>query len=114
MQVNEVHPHQNLPFLYVFMDPAFVTGHNQVGTSPNCSHNVGSIKLFEISLYDESFRIPFGEAKGPSPVPEKQPCTIIPLYQSLHLTETTTCREHSRESSCTVLYIFAFHTLHCT
>jgi len=38
---------------------------------------VGSMKLFKMSWYAESLRVPFTGTKGSSPTPEKQPHTII-------------------------------------
>ena len=75
--------------IHVFMDLALCTGAhscwNRKGRSPNCSHKVGSMELSNISWYAEAFRVPFTGTKGPSPAPEKQPHTIIPLHQTLHL-----------------------------
>ena len=68
--------------IHVFMDFALCTGAqscwNRKGPSPNCSHKVGSMELSKISWYAEAFRVPFTGTKGPRPVPEKQPHTIIP------------------------------------
>ena len=51
---------------------------NRKGSSPKCSHKVGSMELSNISWYAEAFRVPFLGSKGPSPAAEKQPHTIIP------------------------------------
>ena len=133
--------------IHVFMDLALCTGAqscwNRKGPSPNCSHKVGSMELSNISWYAEAFRVPFTGTKGPSPAPEEQPHTIIPLHQTLHLAQcsqtstvllaTTKPRlihqiarwrsalRHSREcvstaleSSGSVLYTTASDALHCT
>ena len=100
------------------------------------------MELFNISWYAEAFRVHFTGTKGPSPAPEEQPHTIIPLHQTLHLAQcsqtntvllaTTKPRLvhqiarwrsaicHSREgvstaqeSSGGVLYTTASHALHC-
>ena len=76
--------HIQLTNLYghVFMDLVLCTGAqscwNRKGSSPNCFHKVGSIKLSKNSWYAEAFRVPITGTKGPSPAPEKQPHTIIP------------------------------------
>ena len=77
---------------HVFMNLALCTGAqscwNRKGPSPNCSHRVGSMELSNISSwYAEIFRVPFTGTKGPSPAPEKQPHTIIPLHQTLRLAQ---------------------------
>ena len=68
--------------VHVFMDLALCTGAsscwNRKRSSPNCSHKIGSMKLSKISGYAEALRVPFPGTKGPRPVPEKQPHTIIP------------------------------------
>ena len=68
--------------IHVLMDLALCTGAqscwNRKGPSPNCFHEVGSMKLSKISWYAEAFRVPFTGTKGPCPAPEKQPYTIIP------------------------------------
>jgi len=72
--------------IHVFMDLAVCTGAqscwNRKGPSPNCFHEVGSMKLSKISWYAEAFRIPFTRTKGPSPAPEKQPpaITTTPIF----------------------------------
>jgi len=100
-------------------------------------------KLSKLSWYAEAFRVPFTGTKGPSPATEKQPHTIIPLHQTLHLTQCSqtstvllatanprlvhqiarwrSAIRHSRErvstaleSSGGVLYTTALDALHCT
>ena len=58
--------------------PCFVHCWNRKGSSPNCSHKVGSMELSNISWYAEAFRVPFTGAKGPSPAHAKQPHTLMP------------------------------------
>ncbi|KAK3549116.1 hypothetical protein QTP70_032576 [Hemibagrus guttatus] len=62
--------------IHVFMDLALVTGvqscWNRKGSSPNCNHKVGSMKLSKMSWYAEALRVPFNGTKGPSPTPETQ------------------------------------------
>ena len=64
------------------MDLALCTGAQSCwtrkGPSPNCTHKVGSMELYNIFWYVEAFRVSFTGTKGPSPAPEKQPHTIIP------------------------------------
>jgi len=65
------------------MDLALCTGAqsfwNREGPFPNCSYKVGSMKFSKISWYAEALRVPFTGTKRPSPTPEKQPHTIMPL-----------------------------------
>lgn len=56
--------------------------------SPNYSHKVGGMKLFKMSWYAETFRVPFTGTEGLSPIPKKQPHSAIPpLHQTLHLVQ---------------------------
>lgn len=57
---------------------------NRKGTSPNCSHNVGSIKLSKMSWYAETLRVPFTETKGQSPTLKKQTPHLSPPYTKLY------------------------------
>ena len=52
-----------------------------------CSHKVGNMEMSIISWYAEAFRVPLTRTKRPSPAPEEQPHTIIPLHQTLHLAQ---------------------------
>jgi len=66
VQASQVPPHQtSSSCLY---GPCF-----GIGTSPNCFHKVGSMKLSKMSWYAEKLGVPFTGTKGPSPTPEKQP-----------------------------------------
>ena len=143
-QASEVHPHQTLSSMSLWtLLCALVHRRNMKGPSQNCSHKVGNMELSNISWCAEAFRVPFTGTKGPSPAPEKQPHTIIPLHQTLHLaqcSQTSTILlatakprlvhqiarsrsviSHSREcvstaleSSGGVLYTTASSALHCT
>ena len=53
---------------------------NRKGPSPNCSRKVRNMELSNISWYAEAFRGPFIGTKEPSPAPEKQPHTRMPLH----------------------------------
>lgn len=70
-------------FLHVFLDLAICTGHHHCGTGMNHPQTVptqfGSIKLFKMTN-SEAFTFPFARTKGTSPVPERQPHTVIFLH----------------------------------
>ena len=56
VQGSHVHPHQILSSMSLWALHVML---EQEGTSPNCSHKVGSMALSNISWYAEAFRVPF-------------------------------------------------------
>ena len=66
VQASQVHPHQTLSSMSLWTLLCALV-HSHVGTG--------------------RVRVPFTGTKGPSPAPEKQPHTIIPLHQTLHLAQ---------------------------
>lgn len=48
---------------------------NRKGPSPNCSHNIGSMKLFKIPWYAQALKVAFPGSKRSSPTSERQPPT---------------------------------------
>ena len=107
----------------------------QEGAIPKLSHKVGSMELSNISWYAEAFRVHFTGTRRPSPAPDKQPHTISPLHQTLHLAQCSqsstvllatakprvvhqiarwrSAIRRSREQR-TELYTIASDALHCT
>ncbi|MEQ2163030.1 hypothetical protein GOODEAATRI_026039 [Goodea atripinnis] len=78
MQASVANPHQTLPSMSLWNLLCAQLCWKRKGYSPNCSHKVGSMELFKISLYAEAFRVYFTGTKEPSPVPVKQPHSINP------------------------------------
>ena len=58
---------------------------NRKGPSPNCSPNVGIMKLSKLSWYAEALSVPFTGTTGPNTTPAKQPYYIIPQPQNVTL-----------------------------
>ena len=127
VQASQVRPHQTLSSMSLWtLLCALVCSH--VGTGRGHPHKVWSMELPNLSLYAETFKVPFTRAKGPS----QQPHTTVPLHQSLHLANTElrlvhqiarwrSTIGHSRErvstaleSSGGMLYTTASNALHCT
>lgn len=117
------------------MEPALCVGvqscANRKCPFPNCSHKVGRMKLSELSLCAEAWRLPLTGTQGPSPAPESNPPPSRLTLHLAHCSQKSCCpgngqtpterRDMSPRSVSTalkssggVLYINKRGALHCT